>query len=75
MLIGRAALGALHWGVVLNFIAEMIYAGVMLGVATRTPGAYGWQLAIALVALLAYLAGRRLLQHLRGARGWRQSAA
>ena len=61
MLIGRAALGVLHWGVVLNFVAEMIYASVMLGVASQPRAAYGLQLAVALIALLAYLGVRRLL--------------
>lgn len=67
MRISRFARTVLHWGVVLNFVAEMAYAGVMLGVTTRT-GSYGLQFGIAAAALLLYLAARRWLPRLAARR-------
>lgn len=64
MLIGRAARAVVHYSVVLNFVAEMVYAGVMLGADTRA-GGYGLQLGVAAAALGLYIAARRWVPRLR----------
>lgn len=41
MTIGRAALRLLHWAIILNFVAEMIYAGYIVFAVLRPEGVSG----------------------------------
>lgn len=63
MRISRFARTVLHWGVVLNFVAEMAYAGAMLGVTTQA-GSYALQFGIAAAALVLYFSACRWIPRL-----------